>query len=48
MLGHESFDMTLQVYAHALVPGHQRLDIVERMATSMLLAPAPAAARPSE
>lgn len=36
LLGHEKFDMTLQVYAHPIVPGHKRLEIMDRMAQDMM------------
>lgn len=31
ILGHEKFDMTLQVYAHPIVRGHRRHDAIDRM-----------------
>ena len=39
LLGHSKFDLTLQVYAHAIVPGHRRLAALDRMAIDMLTAP---------
>ena len=39
LLGHSKFDMTLQVYAHSVVGGSQRHDMVEGMATRLLEAP---------
>lgn len=33
LLGHEKFDMTLQVYAHPIVGGHRRHEAVERMSS---------------
>lgn len=37
LLGHSSFDMTLQIYAHPIVGGHHRHEIVDRMANNLLL-----------
>ncbi|WP_414711866.1 tyrosine-type recombinase/integrase [Sphingomonas sp. CFBP9021] len=31
MMGHSKFDMTLQVYAHPIVGGTRRADIIERI-----------------
>ena len=35
MLGHESFDVTLQVYAHPTVSPHMRHEVIERLVTQM-------------
>jgi integrase len=32
LLGHETFDTTLQVYAHSIVSGHRRRDLMQAMA----------------
>jgi integrase len=32
LMGHAKFDMTLQVYAHPLIGGSRRADVIERMA----------------
>lgn len=39
LLGHESFDVTLQVYAHPVVAPHMRHDAIERMVTQLPAAP---------
>lgn len=38
VLGHEKFDMTLQVYAHSIAGGNQRRDFFDRV-TSALSSP---------
>lgn len=42
LLGHEKFDMTLQVYAHPIVGGHRRHQAFEQMASGLLAAPSAA------
>lgn len=37
LLGHNTFDMTLQVYAHPVVGGNRRHDAIERMASSIAI-----------
>ncbi|KQT50078.1 hypothetical protein ASG52_08405 [Methylobacterium sp. Leaf456] len=39
LMGHSTFDMTLQVYAHPLVNGHRRRAACDAIANSMLGAP---------
>ncbi len=49
LLGHSKFDLTLQIYAHAIVGGNRREDAFARMAAGLLAAPEgslEAAARP--
>ena len=41
LLGHSKFDMTLQVYAHALVRPHVQHQAIERMVAAMPALPAP-------
>ncbi|MBV9521115.1 MAG: site-specific integrase [Hyphomicrobiales bacterium] len=36
LLGHAKFDMTLRVYAHPVVGGHRRQDVIESMSTKLL------------
>jgi integrase len=36
LLGHEKFDMTLQVYAHPIVGGNRRREAFERMASAIV------------
>ena len=38
ILGHETFDMTLQTYAHSIVGGTRRHELTDRMAEPLLLA----------
>ena len=40
LMGHSSFDMTLQVYAHALMVSDRRADLLEGVATALFAAPA--------
>lgn len=35
LLGHESFDVTLQVYAHPTVSPHMRHEVIERLVTQL-------------
>lgn len=47
LLGHEKFDMTLQVYAHPVVRGHRRHEVLEQMVNAMTDVPALPAPMPA-
>lgn len=36
LLGHSTFDMTLQVYAHPIIGGNRRHSVMDRMAENLL------------
>ena len=36
LLGHEKFDMTLQVYAHPIVGGNRRREAFERISSAIV------------
>lgn len=36
LLGHATFDMTLQTYAHPIVNGAQRLDMIDRASNALI------------
>src|SRR5205823_14829596 len=40
LLGHASFDLTVRTYAHAIVGGHGRIEVLDRMANNLLRAAA--------
>lgn len=40
LLGHQKFDMTLQVYAHPVVRGHRRHEVLDQMVSAMDAVPA--------
>lgn len=39
LLGHSSFDVTLQVYAHTIAGGRRRIEILESVSVNLLAAP---------
>jgi integrase len=39
LLGHNSFDVTLQVYAHTIAGGRRRMDVLEQVSANLLAPP---------